>query len=169
MRYGGQKTSPMKTVIENFYKAFAKLDPEGMVSCYHEDIVFEDPAFGLLPGSRARNMWRMLCESQKGKDFRIEYSGIEFNSDLGNAHWEAYYTFSRTGRKVHNVIDAEFRLRDGKIIQHKDKFDLHRWSRQAMGISGFLLGWTPFFKKKLNDQTNKLLSSFEKKMNNDET
>lgn len=59
----------MKNIIENFYEAFANLDAETMVSYYHDDIVFEDPAFGILKGNRAKNMWRMLCESQKNKDF----------------------------------------------------------------------------------------------------
>jgi ketosteroid isomerase-like protein len=153
----------MKSVIENFYKAFSNLDAEGMAACYHKDIKFEDPAFGVLEGQRARDMWRMLCESQKGKDFKIIYSGIQFENEIGKAHWEAFYPFSRTGRKVHNKIDAEFRFKDGKIIHHIDQFDLYRWSRHAMGISGYLLGWTPFFKKKLNAQTNRLLTKFEKK------
>ena len=154
----------MKNTIKNFYQAFANLDPEAMAACYHENIKFEDPAFGVLQGEKAGNMWRMLCASQKGKDFRIEFSGIEFDGETGKAHWEAYYTFSRTGRKVHNVIDAEFKFQDGKIIEHIDRFDLYRWSKQALGLSGYLLGWTGFFKKKLHAQTNRLLSEFERKM-----
>ncbi|WP_299159185.1 nuclear transport factor 2 family protein [uncultured Tenacibaculum sp.] len=46
----------MKTIIENFYKAFSKIDAEAMVQCYHEDIVFNDPAFGTLKGDKAKNM-----------------------------------------------------------------------------------------------------------------
>jgi len=153
----------MESVIENFYKAFSNLDAEGMAACYHKDIIFEDPAFGILKGQRAVNMWRMLCESQKGKNFRVEYSGVEFENDLGKAHWEAFYTFSKTSRKVHNIIEAEFRFKEGKIIQHDDHFDLYRWSRQAIGLAGYLIGWTSFFKKKLNTQTNRLLTKFEKK------
>ena len=82
---------------------------------------------------------------------------------MSSANWEAIYNFSKTGRKVHNKIKAEFEFKDGKIIKHTDTFDLHKWAKQAMGFKGFLLGGTSFFKKKLNAQTNKLLSSFEKK------
>lgn len=153
----------MKEVIEHFYIAFSNLDAEGMAECYHEKIVFEDPAFGVLKGQKAGNMWRMLCESQKGKDFRIEFSGIEYANNLGKAHWEAHYTFARSGRKVHNRIDAEFRFKDGKIIEHIDHFDLYKWSRQAMGFTGYLIGWSSYFRKKLNKQTNKLLSNWEEK------
>lgn len=155
----------MQHTIETFYKAFNNLDAKTMVSCYHDDITFEDPAFGVLQKNRAKNMWRMLCASQKGKDFKIEFSNIEANEQTGKAHWEAYYTFSKTGRKVHNKIDAEFEFKDGKIIRHIDTFNLHKWSHQAMGFKGFLLGSTGFFKKKLQLQTNKLLDKFESNVN----
>jgi len=153
----------MKSIIENFYRAFDNLDAESMIDCYHKDIKFEDPAFGVLKGEKAKNMWRMLCHSQKGKDFKVKASNIVYNNMKGTADWEAHYTFSKTGRKVHNVISAEFEFKDGKIINHFDQFDLYKWSKQALGFKGFLLGWTTFFKKKLNAQTNKLLSEFEKK------
>ena len=153
----------MKSIIENFYRAFDNLDAESMIDCYHKDIKFEDPAFGVLNGEKAKNMWRMLCHSQKGKDFKVKASNIAYNNMKGTADWEAYYTFSKTGRKVHNVINAEFEFKDGKIINHFDQFDLYKWSKQALGFKGLLLGWTTFFKKKLNAQTNKLLSEFEKK------
>ncbi|WP_299336860.1 nuclear transport factor 2 family protein [uncultured Psychroserpens sp.] len=151
----------MDKLIETFYKAFGDLDAEIMCSCYHDDIVFEDPAFGVLKGKRAGNMWRMLCDSQKDKDFKIIYSEIEANSDKGSAKWEAFYTFSKTGRKVHNKIQADFEFKDGKIIKHTDHFNLHKWARQAMGIKGFMIGRTRYFKNKLRYQTNNLLTKYE--------
>lgn len=136
-----------------------------MIECYHDDIIFEDPAFGILKGEEAKNMWRMLCKTQKGKDFKVMYSNIEYFSEVGKAHWEAFYTFSKTGRKVHNVINASFKFKDGKITNHVDRFNLYRWAKQAMGFKGFLIGWTAFFKRKLNNQTRFLLSEFQKKQN----
>ena len=153
----------MKEIIETFYQAFHNLDAEAMVACYHDDITFQDPAFGLLKGEKAKNMWRMLCQSQKGKDFRVESSNMRYDGNKGHAHWEAYYTFSQTGRKVHNIIEAEFEFLDGKIIKHTDRFDLYRWSLQALGVQGTVIGWSGFFKKKLNAQTNKLLNKFIEK------
>ncbi|NOX45895.1 MAG: nuclear transport factor 2 family protein [Chlorobi bacterium] len=157
----------MQKLIETFYSAFANLDAETMAGCYHDDIVFEDPAFGILKGDKARNMWRMLCESQRGKDFVVETFKMEANEKKGIAHWEAHYVFRKTGRKVHNKINTEFEFRDGKIIKHTDHFNLYAWSKQTLGFQGTLTGWTVFFKKKLNAQTNKLLSEFEKHKNPD--
>ncbi|MBV7268001.1 nuclear transport factor 2 family protein [Winogradskyella luteola] len=155
----------MKNIIINFYKAFNDLDANTMTSYYHDDIIFEDPAFGVLKGIRAKAMWQMLCESQNGKDFKIEVSNIEANENEGSAHWEAFYTFSKTGREVHNKIDAEFKFKDGLIISHIDSFNLHSWSKQALGFKGMVLGRTRYFKNKLRSQTNRLLNMYiEKKL-----
>ncbi|UKN03745.1 nuclear transport factor 2 family protein [Paracrocinitomix mangrovi] len=147
----------MNTLIEQFYQSFKDLNAEGMTACYADDVEFEDPAFGKLKGERAKNMWRMLIESQQGKDFEVTFSDVTENS----AHWEAKYTFSQSGRKVHNIIKATFVIENGKIIKHTDDFNLHKWAKQALGFKGFLLGRTSFFKKKLQAQTNRLLDKYE--------
>ena len=151
----------MESTIIKFYEAFEALDSEAMVSCYRDDVIFEDPAFGILKGARAKNMWRMLCRSQKGKDFKVVYSDINIKNNRASARWKAQYIFGKTGRKVHNIIDAEFTFIDGAIHTHHDRFNLYRWSRQALGIQGYLLGWTKLFKQKLNNQTNAMLTKFE--------
>lgn len=151
-----------KAIIVQFYTAFSNLDAEAMVDLYHENISFQDPAFGVLKGEKAKNMWRMLCASQKNKEFTVTFSNINYSNGIGTANWEAIYNFSKTGRKVHNKIKAQFEFKDGKIIKHTDVFDLHKWAKQALGFKGLLLGGTSFFKKKLNAQTNRYLLNFEK-------
>jgi ketosteroid isomerase-like protein len=150
----------MTSLIETFYKAFSNLDADRMIDCYHKDVEFKDPAFGILKGERAKAMWVMLCESQKGKDFNIEYSNILGSQLQGTAQWDAFYTFSKTGRKVHNRINAEFTFKDRRIIKHHDHFNMIKWAGQAFGLKGYLLGGTPFFKKRLQQQTNALLDKY---------
>ena len=151
----------MKNLIETFYSAFQKKDAETMISCYHDNIIFQDPVFGELKEEDARDMWRMLC--QNAIDLRIEFSDINASLKKGSAHWEAWYSFSKTGRKVHNIVEAEFEFKDFKIIKHTDIFNLHRWASQAMGWKGKLLGGTSFFKNKMHQQTNKMLVDFIEK------
>jgi ketosteroid isomerase-like protein len=151
-------------LIISFYTAFQNLDHRKMRECYHPEIEFQDPAFGTLKGERASRMWEMLCESQKGKDFQVQFSDVQADETKGSAHWEAKYTFSKTGRKVHNKIKASFEFRDGKIVKHLDEFDLHNWAGQALGFKGRLLGGTSFFRKKLQAQTNGMLAKFEKSL-----
>jgi ketosteroid isomerase-like protein len=134
-------------LITDFYTAFSKRDAEAMAACYAPDIRFSDPVFQDLRGEMAGRMWRMLCT--RGKDLTLVFSGIQADDERGRAHWEADYTFSATGRHVHNVIDATFTFRGGKILTHTDSFDLHGWTRQALGPAGLLLGWTSFLQNKV--------------------
>ena len=151
----------MRETIEKFYKAFAELDAESMVACYHKDVVFHDPAFGELKGERARNMWRMLCESQKDKNFIVKYSNIKFNENHGSAEWEAFYSFGKSQRRVHNIIQGRFEIVDGKICRHIDEFNFHKWAGQALGPMGYLLGWTAFLRNSFQKKAGSLLDKFE--------
>jgi ketosteroid isomerase-like protein len=148
-------------IIEQFYGAFARRDAEGMIACYHPRVRFSDPVFVDLDARETAGMWRMLCE--RAQQFSLEFSDVRAEGDSGSAHWEARYLFSATGRAVHNVIDAEFRFADGKIIEHLDHFDFYRWARQALGISGVLLGWTPLVRNKVRAQARKGLEHFLRK------
>ena len=60
-----------------------------------------------------------------------------------------------------NDIQARFVFRDGKICEHHDTFDLWRWSRQALGTTGLLLGWTPLVQGKVRQQALKGLRAFQ--------
>ncbi|WP_118972508.1 nuclear transport factor 2 family protein [Taibaiella koreensis] len=146
-----------KALIEQFYTAFAHADAETMVACYALGIVFEDPAFGRLEGVAAADMWRMLVKP----GLRLTFDRVWAEGDKGGAHWEARYRFSQTGRTVVNRIEASFVFRDGKIVQHTDRFDFYRWSRQALGLPGWLLGWTPYLKQKVRQQALRKLQQFQ--------
>lgn len=148
-----------KALIEQFYTAFARADAEGMIACYHPDIEFEDPAFGLLKGADACNMWRMLVNP----GLQLTFSKVQAAGDTGSAHWDARYVFSKTGNKVLNQVDASFVFRDGKIIRHTDRFDFWKWSRQALGLPGLLLGWSPYLKNKVRQQALQRLAQFSAK------
>ena len=141
--------------LTRFYTAFSNSDANSMCECYHPEIKFRDPVFGLLIGNQACNMWKMLLERSKG-NIKIEFSDIKADTYLGNANWIATYHFSKTNRKVTNRVHAQFQFKDGLIIKHTDDFDIWKWSKQALGLPGLILGWTGFMHKKI--QQNALLS-----------
>ena len=145
-------------LIEKFYTAFQRHDSAEMVACYHPDITFTDPAFGELKGQRAMDMWRMLVE--RGKDLLVTFNNVQADDLSGSAHWEATYTFSRSQRRVHNIIEAQFQFQNGQIIRHTDTFDFWRWSRQALGLSGVLLGWSPILQNAVRQTAIKGLDAF---------
>jgi ketosteroid isomerase-like protein len=151
--------SSNKALIESFYSAFKNKDFKAMAECYHDDVYFRDEAFE-LKGKRVGAMWHMLCE--RGADMVLSYSVTE-QDGIVTAHWEPKYSFSQTGRFVHNIIDAEFEFKEGKIIRHIDYFDFWRWSRQSLGMPGLLLGWSSFLKNKVSTMANKALEGFVNK------
>ena len=149
-----------RKTIETLYAAFARLDSDAMAACYAENARFDDAAFSLAGRREIGGMWRMLCEAvqAKGREvWKLEVSAITDNS----AHWEPQYRFSATGRMVHNIIDAQFEFDSaGLIVRHQDTFDFWRWSRQALGAPGMLLGWTPFLRGKVRAQAGASLAKF---------
>ncbi len=148
-----------QALITRFYQAFQQLDAQGMAACYTDDVVFSDPVFGQLRGKDAADMWRML--TSRAKDFSLTFDQVQADGQRGSAHWVATYVFSQTGATVVNDIQARFVFRDGKICEHHDHFDLWRWSRQALGTKGLLLGWTPLVKNAIRAQAKKGLKAFQ--------
>ena len=146
-------------LITKFYTAFQQKDYQVMNSCYSDDIVFSDPAFGLLKGDEVKYMWEMLCKN--AKDFSLTFSNIEMlDEEYTTCNWTATYTFSKTGNKVINNIKAHMRMKDGKIIEHSDAFKLSKWAAQALGFKGVLLGWTGLMQKKIQQTARKNLATF---------
>ncbi|MBI5932338.1 MAG: nuclear transport factor 2 family protein [Chloroflexi bacterium] len=133
---------PNAQLIEKFYASFQSHNADGMAACYHPDVTFTDPAFGTLRGAQAMSMWRMLVG--RSKDLQVTFSNVNADDSRGSAHWEAKYSFGPKRRPVHNITEAEFVFKDGLIFQHTDRFNFWRWSRMALGMTGTLLGWTPF-------------------------
>ncbi len=147
------------SLITQFYSSFQQLEAKGMNACYSGDIVFFDPAFGLLKGDEVRGMWAMLCAN--AKDFSLQFGNIQhLDEEYSTCDWTATYTFSKTGRKVINKIKANMRFADGKIIEHSDAFSLHKWASQALGFTGWLLGWNRFFQRKIQNGARKNLMRF---------
>lgn len=153
-----QDSQANSALITRFYEAFARLDAEAMSACYTDDVVFSDPAFGELRGAQVSNMWRML--TSRAQQFSVVFDQVRADDCNGTAHWVATYLFSQTGRTVINDIQARFVFRDGLICEHRDHFDLWRWSRQALGAKGWLLGWTPLVRNAIRAQALKGLNAW---------
>jgi ketosteroid isomerase-like protein len=150
--------------IETFYTAFAQLDPDSMAGCYADDVAFDDEVFSLRGKREVMGMWRMLCEATRAKGadvWKLQYRDVRADAAQGMAHWDAHYRFSATGRIVDNSIDAKFDFDgQGRISRHRDRFDFWLWSRQALGLPGVLLGWTPILRGKVQRQAGENLRRY---------
>lgn len=155
--------NPNETIINNFYDALSNSDIEKMKACYHQNIHFTDPVFGMLRGNDASDMWNMILDKSKGR-FKIELVSVKANEHRGSAHWKATYNFGKKNKRIQNDIISRFYFRDGFILKHKDNFHFWQWSVQAFGIYGMLLGWTPIFKRGVQKRSKiKLNKYIEKK------
>jgi len=146
-------------LIDAFYGALAARDGEAMAACYHDDALFEDPIFGELNVGDTRDMWRMLCSSDT--DLSLTHTVLRASETTASANWIATYTFSATGRPVTNDVTASLQLSDGLIIDHRDDFSFYKWSSQALGLPGTLLGWTPILKGKVRKESHAALAAFQ--------
>ena len=148
-------------LIETLYEAIGRLDYKTAQGCYHEEAVFEDPVFGKLNSQETAAMWEMLFK--RAENFSASFSEIKADEATGSGHLVAKYTFSKTKRPVVNSIHSKFRFKEGKILSQKDSFNLWKWSRQAFGMPGLLLGWFPPFQKKINHVARESLDRFMEK------
>ena len=128
-------------IVRGFYDAFARRDGAAMAACYTPNARFSDPVFTELNGRDVGDMWQMLCE--RAADLVVRCTACEGDDREVRAKWEADYTFTGTGRKVANRIEARMQLEGGKIAVHVDEFDLWKWTRMALGPIGYVLGWSP--------------------------
>lgn len=149
-------------LIRQFYTAFARLDAPAMNACYHPDIVFSDPVFGLLRGGEVRGMWTMLCAS--ARDFSLQFEEPEaVDGEYFTCRWTATYTYSGSGRKVVNRVKAFMRIQDGLITEHSDAFRLSRWAAQALGWKGVWFGWMGWMQRRIQKGARQKLEKWMEK------
>lgn len=145
-------------LIRSFYEAFQARDAAAMNGWYARDARFSDPVFPELNAEQVKAMWSMFCA--RSKNLQIEFGDIQANDQQGSATWLALYTFQTTGQSVINRIQSNFTFQDGLIQTHTDSFNFYGWARQALGVKGLLLGWTPFLKNRVQSSAKKTLDMF---------
>lgn len=155
--------TPNEALIHQFYTAFQQKDVKTMQNSYDDQAIFNDAVFINLDAQQVRAMWQMLLS--RSEDMKLSFGKVKEDGDKVTAYWEAHYTFTATGKKVVNKIDAEFEIKDGKIIRHTDTFNFYKWARQAFGNGGLLLGWTNVFKEKVRQTAKKKLDDYMLKIN----
>ena len=154
-----------RALVTRFYEALDAQDGETMGSFYDADATFWDPVFHSLTGAEPAAMWRMLTRrrepatpfSVRTGDFAVEEGESEWRV---TGVWVANYVYE--GRPVENHVQATIAVAKatGLFLHHRDEFDLHKWCSQALGLVGWLLGWTSFMQNKVHAQVRRSLSRF---------
>ena len=102
----------------------------------------------------------MLAERSDDLAVTLGDHGVAEDGRTGWAHWSATYTFTDTGRKVLNEIDARYTFCEGLIAEQVDAFPLRRWGAQALGPKGAVLGLTPLLSRGVQKQARSNLDRY---------
>jgi ketosteroid isomerase-like protein len=149
-----QNMHPHADVLTRLFTALDRHDHTTMADCYDEDATFTDIAFDLHGKKRIHAMWHMICEG----DIRASFEIVKVDDGSAVVKVVDDYTFRSKGRKVHNVIQSHFRLRNGSIIDQQDACDARQWAAMALGgVGGFLAGRLPFL---VRGKARKTLDAF---------
>ena len=139
--------------IVDFYAAFKRLDPAAMRAAYAPGACFSNPLFQLQGTEEIGALWAMVCaaiDRKRVDQWRLEVSEVEATAHCGRARCQPHWRIRASGRVVQGVTDAEFSFdRDGRILSHVERFSFWHWSRQALGLRGALLGWTPLWRDRV--------------------
>jgi ketosteroid isomerase-like protein len=131
-------------VITRLFTALQRHDHQAMAACYDDDATFKDIAFEISGRKRIHAMWHMICDG----DIRARFDIVEVDDRSAVVKVVDDYTFRASGRKVHNVIESRFRLRNGSIVDQQDACDAQEWAGMALGgVSGFLAGRLEFLRR----------------------
>jgi hypothetical protein len=122
-------------VANNFYAAFASRDTAAMRSFYGAGVHFHDPLFGNLRGiEQVMLMWTSIMP--KADPFRIApgpASTPTMRSDGAwevRVHWDAHYGLGKA--RITNHSDTTLAIKDGRIIDQHDVWNLAAWTAQAL-------------------------------------
>lgn len=115
-------------VANKFYDAFVKGDLETMSALYAPDVKFKDAIFQYSDRAGTMHMWTKILGAKPKIEFKLD----KVEGNVAKGTWVADYEVF--GRKVHNVINAELTVENGKITKHTDAFPFDKWARQALPI-----------------------------------
>lgn len=148
-----------KEVVEDFFRGFDDLDAERMISCLADDIVYNDPIYGILNGEDVRSLWKMRCKDLSGLSLEIiEFK--ELDHEYATCKWRSSFFSKSAARQVDMVVTSFMKLRNGKIAEHSDAYKLSDWLAKAYGVTGVFLGWTGWMKKREQKKFHGLLEKF---------
>ncbi|MBN9426274.1 MAG: nuclear transport factor 2 family protein [Burkholderiales bacterium] len=149
-----------ESVIRGFYEAFARLDGAAMAASYHPQVSFSDPVFPDLRGAQVGSMWRMLSAAAAASNqFKLDYRILMCDERKAMVRWQADYRYAGN-RKVRNSVLSTLTIWDDAIVRHVDEFPFWRWSRQALGTTGWLCGWAPPYQRAVQRAAQRRLELF---------
>jgi limonene-1,2-epoxide hydrolase len=114
-------------VINAFIAAFNARDLDGIMSFFSDDPVYHN-----MPGDpvRGREAVRGLIESFVTPAEKIDWENLNVAQVGDTVLTERVDRFVVGGKDVVLPVMGPFEMRDGKIVEWRDYFDMATWQRQ---------------------------------------
>jgi limonene-1,2-epoxide hydrolase len=130
----------MNKPVEKFISCYQKLSTDNLATLkeiYHEDIHFQDPACELHGLNSLLDYFRHLYQDIESCNFVIQ--GKSSIDEQAFVSWE----MSIKHRRIRDSISVEgishLKLLDGKIVSHRDYFDLGALVYEHLPVLGKLV------------------------------
>ena len=123
-------------VVTSFYESLGKHDFAALDAAYDPKARFHDPLFGQLDGRHeVMEMWKTILPGIDPKKFHSDHEieSVTRRSDGAfevKLHWNAHYELR--GRHIDNASETTMIVKNGKIVDHRDNWDLSTWTKQAL-------------------------------------
>ena len=122
--------SPQVEIIDTFLGAFAEGNFDGVMECCTDDVVWDNVPMKPIVGKPAvlaflEKFARGMSNPRYERKNVLEREGLVMVEGVEN--------YSKNGKTVRVPYMAAFEIRDGKISQWRDYFDLATVERQLAG------------------------------------
>lgn len=153
--------------LERFFDAMQRCDTEALRTSYHPALRFDDPLISTTSVGDRLDWCGMLWSPRDADGQRIwqlELEEVRTRGALATARWNLRYRYTPTKRLIDQALHSHFSFdADGRITTQRDSFDFWRWSRQAHGLLGLLLGWTPLMWDQAREQARASLEDHRRR------
>lgn len=132
--------------VAQFYQALSKDNLDQLPTIYHDDVVFEDSAHHVEGINALSTYFTQLYENVEQCQFEIEEQ--HDHDDVGFLVWRMTLIHPKlnSGKRVIVPGVTHLKFQDGKVIFHRDYFDMGQMLYEQLPILGSVI---QFIKRKL--------------------
>lgn len=132
-------------VVNRFFESYQRSDWQSMARCYHDKASFSDPIYPDLREENIVYLW--FSRLSKHQSIDLQYRVVFADERKAQVEWTAISPFNGKAVKIEGL--STFALWDETIVRHVDEFSFVKWSRQAQGLKGWLLGGSRFYQARV--------------------
>ncbi|MGR5119296.1 nuclear transport factor 2 family protein [Vibrio astriarenae] len=122
--------------VAEFYQQLGKNNLDTLGDIYHQDVVFEDPAHKMYGLTTLERYFVSMYSNVT--DCRFQISSADQVEDRGYIRWLMFLTHPKlsSGKEIQVEGMTFVQFSEGKVIHHKDYFDLGAMLYERLPLLG---------------------------------